>query len=78
MDECIEAVRVSLAHQIDWAQLNNYIKEERNQGNPLALMIHKLKLEENKITVLLYDKYLAENEDDYDKPTEPVWFITID
>lgn len=35
-------------------------------------MIHKLKLQENKITVLLFDKYLAENEDEYDKEMEPV------
>eukprot|EP01127_Copromyxa_protea_P022660 TRINITY_DN8259_c0_g1_i2.p1 TRINITY_DN8259_c0_g1~~TRINITY_DN8259_c0_g1_i2.p1 ORF type:complete len:1045 (-),score=329.71 TRINITY_DN8259_c0_g1_i2:172-3051(-) len=72
VDECIDAIRVSLAHQIDWSQLNNYIKEERNAGNPLALMIHKLKLQENKITVLLFDKYLAEDEEAYDLPTEPV------
>jgi len=62
VDQCINAIRVSLSQKIGWSQLNDYIKEDRNNGNPLAMMIHKLKLEENHVTILLYPKFVDEEE----------------
>jgi hypothetical protein len=44
-------------------------------GNPIALMIHKLKLLENKVTLYLSDTFLIEDEENYDKPAEIVWII---
>jgi len=64
-------VNASLAQQIDWEKLAAHIKEEQNNGDPVAGMIHKLKLNENKITLLLFDTFLVD-EDDLTSPSETV------
>jgi hypothetical protein len=49
-------------------------------GNPIALMIHKLKLIDNKVSLILSDTFLAEDEENYDKPAQIVLdsFLTFD
>eukprot|EP01125_Pyxidicula_operculata_P002654 TRINITY_DN124_c5_g1_i2.p1 TRINITY_DN124_c5_g1~~TRINITY_DN124_c5_g1_i2.p1 ORF type:complete len:1071 (+),score=346.11 TRINITY_DN124_c5_g1_i2:76-3288(+) len=73
IDQCINALRASLANHIAWEQLKEFIKEERSQGNPLALMIHKLKLEANQVSILLYDQFVDEEEQ-----TMPAEVVDID
>lgn len=73
VDRCILAVNVAISQQVDWTKLALFIKEQKNNGDPLSLMIHKLKLEENKITLLLYDTYLAD-----DAQTEAAETVDVD
>jgi predicted ribosome quality control (RQC) complex YloA/Tae2 family protein len=53
IDKTIEVVNTELAKGIDWAELNNLIKEQKKNSNPLALLIHALKLHQNSITINL-------------------------
>ena len=53
VDKAILVVNSAIANQIDWAEINNIVKEAQTQGDPVACAIHKLKLESNHITMLL-------------------------
>jgi predicted ribosome quality control (RQC) complex YloA/Tae2 family protein len=60
VDAIIQTINGYIARQIDWNALADLVKQEKKKGNPLASMIHKLKLEQNAVVVLLYtpdDKY---------------------
>jgi len=73
VEQCIAAINASLSKRLDWEQLNDYIKEERSNGNPLALMIHKLKLEKGQFSVLLYPQFVDDEEQ-----TEAATVVDID
>lgn len=72
VDTVIKVVNGYLARQIDWTELAELVKQEKKKGNPIASVIHKLKLDQNSIVVLLYtpddkfddDDYLEEDEED--------------
>ena len=54
VNACIGSVNAEIAKGTDWRDLTRMIKEERsNNNNPIAKMIHSLKLLENQITILL-------------------------
>lgn len=53
VDEAIEVVRAGLAQGLDWQGLKAVFKEQRLLGNPVALLIHNLKLEKNAIDLEL-------------------------
>lgn len=72
VEQCISIFRNIRSEHVDWNELAQQIKTEKENGNPIALMIHKLKLLENKVTLYLSDTFLVEDEDEYDKPAEIV------
>jgi len=49
----IEIIRSALANSMGWAQLETLVKEEQRNGNAIAMTIHKLKLAEQLVTLLL-------------------------
>jgi predicted ribosome quality control (RQC) complex YloA/Tae2 family protein len=72
IDEVIAIMRKIRSEHVDWVELAQQIKNEKENGNPIALMIHKLKLIDNKVSVLLSDTFMAEDEDNYDKAAEVI------
>jgi predicted ribosome quality control (RQC) complex YloA/Tae2 family protein len=56
VNACIGSVNAEIAKGTDWRELTRTIKAEREtNNNPIARMIHSLKLLENHITVTLSD-----------------------
>jgi len=53
VDQAIASVNVQLATGQDWHQLERLIEEEKEKQNPVALIIHSLKLDSNEIVLLL-------------------------
>ena len=53
VDNAILVVNSLLSQGIDWGALKQMVKEESKRGNPVASMIHQLKLDTNTITLLL-------------------------
>ncbi|XP_014674957.1 PREDICTED: nuclear export mediator factor NEMF-like [Priapulus caudatus] len=57
VDGAIKVVRSAIANQIDWTEINSIIHEAQMQGDPIAAMIKKVKLEINHISMLLRDPF---------------------
>ncbi|KAI8111195.1 hypothetical protein M9434_004768 [Picochlorum sp. BPE23] len=55
VDAAIESVREGLAAGISWKDLGEMIEMEKDAGNPVAELIHSLKLEKNTIALSLFD-----------------------
>jgi hypothetical protein len=53
VDASISIIRNAVASQMDWLDLKELVTEEKRKNNPIALMIHDLKLNTNQITLLL-------------------------
>ncbi|CAG8537743.1 10624_t:CDS:10 [Paraglomus brasilianum] len=53
VDQALLVIRQAIASSMDWKDLENLVKEERNKGNPIANIITGLKLGSNQITLLL-------------------------
>ena len=75
VDNAILVVNSLLSQGTDWGALKRMVKEEAKRGNPIASLIHSLKLETNQITLLLTFglDYLGEEEQ-----TAPVAAVDID
>ena len=75
VDAITNIVRSALASGVDWNELDRLIKAQKKAGDPLALMIHRLQLEENRVHLLL-----SNNLDDADEEalTAPVAVVAID
>lgn len=69
VDNAILAVRSILASGMDWKDLARMIKEEKKAGNPVAGLIHSLRLDINQITLLLSNNL---DDMDDDEKTQPV------
>ena len=67
VDTVIKVIHGYLARQIDWTELAELVKQEKKKGNPIASVIHKLKLDQNSIVVLLYTPDDKFDEDDYEE-----------
>lgn len=63
VDMLIATINGYLASQISWPALKDLIKQEQKKGNPLAALVHSLKLEKNLVTILLYSPYEEGEED---------------
>jgi hypothetical protein len=46
------AIRQALATGMDWHAVAQLVREEKAAGNPVAKLIHSLRLDQNKITVV--------------------------
>jgi len=55
-------IRSAIASGIDWTELGRIVKDEKKKGDPIAGMIHRLKLETNEITLLLNAQDQTEEE----------------
>ncbi len=55
VDAAIDSVREALAAGINWTTLDEMITSEKDAGNPVASLIHSLKLDKNTIVVTLDD-----------------------
>ena len=64
VDSAIEAVRGALASGLNWKELKQLIRSEREAGNPIAALFHSLELESNQITVILSNNLDEECDDD--------------
>lgn len=49
VDKAILIIRSYVAASTDWGQLWAIVKEEKKKGNPIANIIHRLKLEQNMV-----------------------------
>eukprot|EP00762_Andalucia_godoyi_P002437 ANDGO_02676.mRNA.1 Ribosome quality control complex subunit 2 len=53
VDQALEVVRSGVGQGLDWAELKRIFKEQKRSGNPVALMVHSLKLEKNAVSLEL-------------------------
>eukprot|EP01089_Gocevia_fonbrunei_P001183 TRINITY_DN11108_c0_g1_i1.p1 TRINITY_DN11108_c0_g1~~TRINITY_DN11108_c0_g1_i1.p1 ORF type:complete len:480 (+),score=91.74 TRINITY_DN11108_c0_g1_i1:36-1475(+) len=56
VDQAIGITNKELANGIDWNYLWTIIKDAKRNGDPIANMIHSLKLDTNEVVLLLHDK----------------------
>lgn len=52
VDKAITIIRSGIASGMGWDELNKIVKEEKKKGDPIASMIHKLKLGSNQVYVV--------------------------
>ncbi len=62
VEDAITIINSAVAQEIDWNEIKQVIKEQKKAGNPIAQIIHQLKLETNQITLLLKPKYSDEED----------------
>ena len=53
VEAAITIIRNAVASQMDWRELHELVTEEKKRGNPIADIIHGLKLETNQLTLIL-------------------------
>ena len=46
---------------MDWNELNNVVKQAKKNGDPIANMIHKLKLNQNQVKIPRKNKNTKQN-----------------
>lgn len=62
VDNAILSVRMAIANQFSWEDIDALVKDAQARGDPIASCIKQLKLETNHITLLLSDTYDEDNE----------------
>ena len=55
VDQAIAIIRSGLESGMDWNHLEHIVKTEQRNGNPIAGLIHALKLQDNCVQLLLSD-----------------------
>ncbi|DAZ98977.1 TPA: hypothetical protein N0F65_000509 [Lagenidium giganteum] len=75
VENVLLVVRSALANGMDWKSLEELIKYEQKNGNPVASLIHELDLAKNRISILLCDEDEDEDEDgdEEDRKAHVVW-----
>lgn len=53
VERALQVVRSALANQVDWTEIGIIVKEAQAAGDPVASAIKELKLQTNRITMLL-------------------------
>ncbi|KAJ9460791.1 Nuclear export mediator factor NEMF-like protein [Diplonema papillatum] len=53
VDAALSIIRSAIGRAVDWKELARVVKEQKRLGNPVASMIHDLKLDKNKVSLLL-------------------------
>eukprot|EP01012_Entosiphon_sulcatum_P056212 TRINITY_DN794_c0_g1_i1.p1 TRINITY_DN794_c0_g1~~TRINITY_DN794_c0_g1_i1.p1 ORF type:complete len:1158 (-),score=237.40 TRINITY_DN794_c0_g1_i1:1156-4629(-) len=53
VEQAIAVIRSAMDQGVDWTELKRVVKEQQQQGNPIAHIIHHLHLEKNQVTLLL-------------------------
>ncbi|KAI9993236.1 hypothetical protein PInf_015307 [Phytophthora infestans] len=62
VENVLLVIRSALASGMDWRGLEELVRYEQKNGNPVASLIHQLDLEHNRVAILLCDS----DEDDYE------------
>ncbi|TMW64489.1 hypothetical protein Poli38472_011369 [Pythium oligandrum] len=71
VENVLLVVRSALASGMDWRALEELVRFEQKNGNPVACLIHQLDLANNRVAILLCDGDDDEDEDeDGDEATE--------
>ncbi|GMG14777.1 unnamed protein product [Phytophthora fragariaefolia] len=55
VENVLLVIRSALASGMDWRGLEELVRYEQKNGNPVASLIHKLDLENNRVAILLCD-----------------------
>eukprot|EP01129_Flabellula_baltica_P010729 TRINITY_DN4566_c0_g1_i1.p1 TRINITY_DN4566_c0_g1~~TRINITY_DN4566_c0_g1_i1.p1 ORF type:complete len:850 (-),score=251.70 TRINITY_DN4566_c0_g1_i1:13-2562(-) len=76
VENTIQRLRASVASKMNWNVIKELIKQEKSNGDPSASIINKLNLLEDEFTILLYDKWIDDYEED-DDVTSTVENISI-
>ena len=64
VEKALLIVNSMMANKLDWAEIEQLLKEAKSKNDPVAMAIKSLKLEQNKITMLLVSK--DDEEDDFE------------
>lgn len=64
VDQAVMIIRQAVAAGLDWQELDDLVKDQKQQGNPVAERIVKLNLGRNQITLLLDDPADSSDSDD--------------
>ncbi|XP_068608392.1 ribosome quality control complex subunit NEMF [Brachionichthys hirsutus] len=63
VESALQVVSSALANQVDWTEIGIIIKEAQAAGDPVACAIKELLLPTNRITMILKNPYVAEEEE---------------
>ncbi|CAH0479460.1 unnamed protein product [Peronospora belbahrii] len=80
VENVLLVIRSALASGMDWRGLEELVRYEQKNGNPVASLIHQLDLEHNRVSILLCDED-EDDEDEHggdgtgeeDKPAHIIW-----
>jgi len=72
VEKALMIIRSAIANSMDWTDLARIIKEEKKNGDEIAQLIHKLNLEQGRITLLLSGKEEEETDEDQTLPARLV------
>jgi predicted ribosome quality control (RQC) complex YloA/Tae2 family protein len=61
VDKVIAVLRSAVSSGVGWAELADYVRQQQDLGNPVALMVHALKLDTLHVVVLLEDDEAPES-----------------
>ncbi|CAM9401439.1 unnamed protein product [Ectocarpus sp. 6 AP-2014] len=64
VEKALMVVRSALANGMDWQDLEDLVKAETANGNPIASLIHELRLDRNQASVVLSLPTAEDGEDD--------------
>ncbi|KAJ2689784.1 hypothetical protein IWW39_001250 [Coemansia spiralis] len=68
VDQAIMIIRQAVAAGMDWKELEELVRDQQEQGNPVAERILKLNLAANQITLELDNPDDSDDEGDFDGP----------
>jgi predicted ribosome quality control (RQC) complex YloA/Tae2 family protein len=68
--QALTIVNSAVANHLDWTELTQLVKEEKRRGNPVAQLIHELRLEKNEVVLMLYDDDGDQDEDESDSEND--------
>ncbi|CAM9229069.1 unnamed protein product, partial [Ectocarpus sp. 4 AP-2014] len=64
VEKALMVVRSALANGMDWQDLEDLVKAETANGNPIASLIHELRLDRNQASIVLSLPTAEDGEDD--------------
>lgn len=77
VENVLLVIRSALASGMDWRGLEELVRYEQKNGNPVASLIRKLDLEKNRVSILLCDGDDDEDDDEdqeqQDKQAHEIW-----
>jgi len=65
VDQAIKIIGSAIASSMNWDELKEIVKKEKKKGDPIANIIHQLKLETNQISLLLTNPIIAEDDENF-------------
>uniref|UniRef100_A0A8C4QEM1 Ribosome quality control complex subunit NEMF n=1 Tax=Eptatretus burgeri TaxID=7764 RepID=A0A8C4QEM1_EPTBU len=64
VEQALRVMRAALASQLSWTDVEAFLSEAQDRGDPVACAIHHLRLDTNHITMALRNPYQQLNEED--------------